>query len=122
LGVLFNTNYHREFGERPDFPKARDYFAKALAEEPERIGYETIRARAGRGPAPDLPRAECFERRLENYQWLTSLDERAIRTHWLPRRKGQTEPTDDDLHSFMDFLRHVISAETDNLVVRREPR
>jgi len=69
LGVLFATNWHGDKGEQPDYEKSVEYMKKALEEEPERVGSETIRARCFL-LTPLHTRQEAMELRCQNYEWL----------------------------------------------------
>lgn len=113
LGVLFCTNYHREFGEEPDYPKARMYFAKALQEEPARIGKSTINARLG-AITPDMSDEEIFARRMENYRWLSSWTEESARANWLPL-DYQIGREDHYFPSFLRLLENLKSSHVANL-------
>ena len=108
LGVLFATNYHPEFGEKPDYAKSVAFMNKALAEEPKRIGWATVRARLFR-VTPSQSRDEQHRLRAANLEWLRSIDGRTLRERWLPVTPGQG-PDDEQVRSFLSNLANVIGS------------
>jgi beta-lactamase regulating signal transducer with metallopeptidase domain len=113
LSVLYSTNVHDDFWEKPDYEKSRLYAARALREEPDRIGHDTIRARL-RLYGPDQPEDEQFEGRLRSYAWLTSFNEETLRDKWLPE-PYQIGNTDRHFPSMLRFWRSVCETEKNNL-------
>lgn len=130
LGVLYATNWHAEKGEEPDYPKARQYMRKALAELPNGISREMVRARSFL-ITPDQSAPERLDIRIDNYKWFSAFDDQAIRANWLHRRppptKEQladlppgfnmpTEPTPRQLSIFKRNLENFRQAEDTNLI------
>jgi hypothetical protein len=113
LGVLFNTTWHPEYGENPDYPKARRYLSRALEEEPKRIGWATIRARLGLIGVDTTP-DENFSIRMKFYDWLMSADADAVGNLWLPKRLDE-KPTELNIRTFMNVIADVDEAESLNL-------
>lgn len=114
LGVLFNTNWHKEAGEKPDYAKARRYFTEALKVAPDRIGIPMIRARLGM-VTPLQSAEERLEIRLEVYKWLESIDETSAKAHWF-RSHPDEVPTDNDVRTMMGVLKNVRLSESDNIL------
>ena len=114
LGSLFATNWHPEYGERPDYEKAVRYFKKALEEEPNRVGRETIRARfCMLTPLDD--KEDSLRIRIENYAWLLeNLTKDKVKELWLPDFPGQ-QPTDADLSAMVNFYNGIRESESINL-------
>ncbi len=119
LGVLYATNWHAEYGEKPDYEKCVMYMKKALEEEPVRIGKETNRARSFL-VTPLASREERMNLRMEYYDWILKtkniIDSADPSSEiWLPDIPGQ--PISDlTLTSFLDLFEGVSIAAAGNLV------
>jgi hypothetical protein len=95
LGVLYTTASNLEKGEKADYKKAKSYFEKCLKIEPERIGYETLRARSMLPAVSNISGMERLKERVEFYEYLTTIDESQIRNNWLPIPEHKFEKEDD---------------------------
>jgi len=114
LGVLFSTNWHREYGEKPDYEKARHYFAEALKVAPDRLGVAMIRARLGMA-TPLQSSDERFDIRLKAYKWLVSVDKNQLKEHWLKASPSDV-PRADEIQAELGIFQNVIVAEQDNVL------
>lgn len=115
LGVLFSTNWRAEKGEHPDYAKAEQYFAKALKEEPVRVGRATLRARTS-SITPRMSREERVRRHIEVCRWLISnRDEKHLREVWL-MPQGARGPTQGEIKSMSGLIADVEDAEIHNMV------
>ncbi len=105
LGVLFNTNWHAEKGEKPDYKKARGYFKLALEAEPTRIGVSTIRARLG-SLTPDLTPEERLLIRISIYKWILEKENK-------PFNKNNYIKTNVNLKKYLNDIK---KAENTNII------
>jgi tetratricopeptide (TPR) repeat protein len=94
MAVQYTTLSSPKEGIMPDPQKAKAYLEKALELEPERIGGTTIRARTLLSSLPVWTDKEKFEKRMEVYGWLLSLNEKKIEKMALPVSPGETELSD----------------------------
>lgn len=89
LGSLFTVESNPKNGIMPDNKKGDRYLEKVLEVEPERIDTATIRARTLLASSPMLSRKESFQKRLDVYEWLSSLTEEKCKKLWLPLEPDQ---------------------------------
>lgn len=108
LGVLFSTNLNPEKGEKRDYKKAGEYFAKAIEEAGDRIGRPVYRARLNR-ITPDIPPAERIKMRIEAFEWLSEFDRATAQDRWLVPQ-GYAPPTDSDVSNFLDRVERFTDA------------
>jgi hypothetical protein len=114
LGALFNTDYQVSRGEKPDYDKARIYFAKALKAEPQRIGLATIRARLGMA-TPQQSIDERLTIRIHTFKWLSALRAETPRDQLLLDVLGQ-RPKESDLRALLDLASHVQESAAYNML------
>ncbi|MHC4553261.1 MAG: hypothetical protein ACYSUT_10945, partial [Planctomycetota bacterium] len=80
LGKLFIGGVRQEVTATGglDLKKAVGYFTKVLEETPDAVNAVTLNARGGMLSDPGLSKEEMFQRRMDYYQWLCSIDEQKI--------------------------------------------
>jgi hypothetical protein len=89
LGALYTVESDPGNGIMPDREKGVGYLERVLQLEPQRIDVATIRARTLLASATSLSSEESLRRRLDVYEWLSSLDEEKFRKLWLPLEPEQ---------------------------------
>ncbi len=89
LGALYTVESDPGNGIMPDREKGIGYLERVLQSEPQRIDVATIRARTLLASATSLSGEESLRRRLDVYEWLSSLDEEKLQRLWLPLEPGQ---------------------------------
>ncbi len=109
LGALFTVE--SSVNDRPrDEEKGKAYLEKVLELEPVRIDTATIRARTLLASLRESPREEILRRRLDNHEWLLSLNEDKYRKLFLPLNPGQTEIRHVSLQSLKNGVPMLIAS------------
>jgi len=117
LGVLFAVGYDVSVGESPDYERACRYFEKALQEEPNRIGWETLQARTMLASMHES-REDRLRADMAVYAFLHTLDERALRERWLPATPEELEqgPPDRQVEWMLNTVESLKSTTAYNMV------
>lgn len=119
LGALYATNINRERGETKDLPKAREYMRKAIAELPDAVMPELKRARSLMVGSDQTPE-QRLRQRIDNYKWLMSTDEQAMRERWVSNYPLGDKQFDHlrplEIQSFEESLARGLRATETNLL------
>ena len=116
LGNLYTVGSDPRNGIMPDNEKGDRYLEKVLQLEPERIDSATIRARTLLASSPILSREERLQKRLDVYEWLSSLDEEKFQKFWLPLEPEQQAILPITLKSLQNYVPKVKHAQAVNSV------
>jgi hypothetical protein len=115
LGLLFSTNVNADRREKPDFAKARRYFAKAIELQPEAVNFTMLRARLGRA-VPMASKSELLEVAIDGYKWMKDVQEGDLKKLW----SADFYPPQQDMAlayaSFKSLFDRVWQVEGRNLV------
>jgi hypothetical protein len=89
LGALYTVESDPRGGIMPDYEKGQKYLEKVLELEPERIDLTTIRARTLLASSPIFSEEDRIRKRLDLYEWLSSLDNTKYHKLWLPLKPDE---------------------------------
>jgi len=115
LAVQYTTLSDREKGIMPDVEKARGYLEKALELEPERVGLTTVRARSFLASVLQT-REEKITKRMENYEWLLSLDQAKVEELALPIAPGDAGRLEKRFPEILNYAQGVGKTTAVNII------